>query len=85
MKQFLDFSLQLEYFLQPHAGIELGKNRILSQPWKCLETGRNPVFHIRTQNCSVWGFWFVFWGVFVMVKFGLCLDHFLCDLFIKLL
>lgn len=86
VKQFLDFSLPLEYFLQPCAGIQLGKNRILSQPWKCQETCRNWVFQIRTQNCSVWGFWFVFFGLFfLMVKFGLGLDHFLYDLFIKLL
>lgn len=87
MKQFLDFSLWLEYFFQPYAGIQLGKNRIFSQPWKCLEADGNSVFQIRTQNCSLWGFWFggFFFGVFLMVKFGLCLDHFLYDLFMKLL
>lgn len=60
MKQFFDFSLQLEYFLQLQAGFQLGKTRILSQPWKCLKADGNSGYQIRKQNCSVWDFSFLF-------------------------
>lgn len=60
MKQFFDFSLQLEYFLQLQAGFQLGKTRILSQPWNCLKADGNSGYQIRTHNCSVWGFSFFF-------------------------